>query len=53
MPQVDRELIKLVVAQISMGQDAVEEGEAQQALTLQGLREKGKVLGLGLGCEQR
>lgn len=40
VPQVDRQLVQLVVAQVSVGQDAVEEGEAQCALPLQGLGER-------------
>lgn len=34
VPQVDRELVQLVVTKVPMGQDAIEEGEAQQALAL-------------------
>lgn len=40
VPQVDRELVQLVVTKVPMGQDAIEEGEAQQALALQGLEER-------------
>lgn len=40
VPQVDRQLIESVVAQVPVGQDAVKEGQAQQALALQGLKQK-------------
>lgn len=40
VPQVDRQLVQLVVTKVPMGQDAIEEGEAQQALALQGLEER-------------
>lgn len=44
VPQVDRELVQLVVTKVPMGQDAIEEGEAQQALALQGLEERREAL---------
>lgn len=52
VPQVDRKLVEPVVAQVPMGQDAVKEGKAQEALSLQGLKQKREVtvwhwLGLG------
>lgn len=38
VPQVDRELVESVVAQVPVGQDAIKEGKAQRALALQGLK---------------
>lgn len=43
VPQVDRELVEPVIAQVPMGQDAVKEGKTQQALALQGLKQKREV----------
>lgn len=38
VPQVDRELVESVVAQVPVGQDAVKEGKSQRALALQSLK---------------
>lgn len=44
VPQVDRELVEPVIAQVPMGQDAIKEGKTQQALALQGLKQRRRLL---------